>query len=137
MRYGIGMMLAGSLLFFIIPEVLLGMFKPSEQMLNIGVPMLRIIAINFPFAGYAITRAGIFQALGKSIYSMYMSIARQLLVIVPVAYLLSFIGDVTAIWWAFPISEVVGFTMSILFTRKIKREIISPMENQDIIKITG
>lgn len=130
MRYGIGMMLTGALMFFIIPEVLLSMFKPSEEMLRIGVPMLRIIAINFPFAGYAITRSGIFQALGKSIYSMYISIARQILVIVPVAYLLSFIGEVTAIWWAFPISEMVGFTMSILFTMKIKRELISPMENK-------
>lgn len=127
-RYGIGMMLVGALIFFSIPKVLLGMFNPSEQMLSTGISMLRIIAINFPFAGYAITRAGVFQALGKSIYSMYISIARQILVIIPAAYLLSLLGDVTAIWWAFPIAEIVGFTMSIFFTNKIKREIILPLD---------
>lgn len=92
--------------------------------------MLRIIAVNFPFAGYAITRGGVFQALGKSIYSMYISIARQLLVIVPVAFLLSMLGDVRVIWWAFPIAEVVGFTMSVVYTKKIRKDIIEPIGSQ-------
>lgn len=127
-RYGIGMMLAGSIIFWAIPDILLSLFDPSEQMIHIGVSMLRIIAINFPFAGYAITMGAVFQALGKSIYSMYISISRQLLVIIPVTYLLSLAGDVTAIWWAFPISEIVGFTMSVWFARKIKRDIIGPMD---------
>ena len=122
------MMLAGSIIFWAIPDILLSLFDPSEQMIHIGVSMLRIIAINFPFAGYAITMGAVFQALGKSIYSMYISISRQLLVIIPVTYLLSLAGDVTAIWWAFPISEIVGFTMSVWFARKIKRDIIGPMD---------
>ena len=129
-RYGVGIMLIGTIIFWSFPHALLSLFNPSAKMLYVGTSMLRIIAVNFPFAGYAITRGGVFQALGKSIYSMYISIARQLLVIVPVAFLLSMLGDVRVIWWAFPIAEVVGFTMSVVYTKKIRKDIIEPIGSQ-------
>lgn len=129
-RYGIGIMLAGLVIFWLFPNELLSMFNPSERMLEIGRSMLRIISLNFPFAGYAIMRGAVFQALGKSIYSMNIAIIRQIGVLIPVAFLLSLSGDVNMIWLAFPLAEIVGFTMSILYTKKIRREIIEPLSVQ-------
>ncbi len=76
-------------------------------------------------------RGSTFQALGKSVYSMNISLVRQLCVIVPAAYIFAKIGGVDMVWWAFPIAEITGFTMSLLYTRRIKRKIISKMEYED------
>lgn len=121
----ISIMLAGTVAFWVFPKQLLSIFSASPEMLRIGTAALRIISINFPFAGYAIMRGAIFQAFGKSIYTMNISIVRQLAVLLPAAWLLSLSGDVTLVWWAFPIAEVVGTTMSILYTKRIRRNIIS------------
>lgn len=123
-RLAVGIMTCGMLVFWMFPEQLLSIFSASTEMLRIGVPALRIIAINFPFAGYAIMRGAIFQAFGKSVYSMNISIVRQLVVLLPVAWLLSLSGEVTLVWWAFPIAEVLGTTMSVLYTKRIRRKII-------------
>ena len=123
-RYSVTFMVIGAMLFWIIPDKLLGFFSATDAMLRIGVPALRIIAISFPLAGYSILRSSAFQALGKSTYGMYMAIVRQLGLLLPVGWLLSLAGRVELVWWAFPIAEVSGFVMAILFTRKIRREII-------------
>ena len=123
-RYAVMIMTVGMLLFWVIPNVFLGIFDASNKMLAIGIPALRIISVGFPLAGYAIMKGSVFQALGKSIYSMNISIIRQLVVLLPAAFLLSRLGEVTYVWLAFPIAEIVGLTFSIIYSRKIHREMI-------------
>lgn len=123
-RYAVMIMIVGTALFWIIPGVFLGMFSASDKMLSIGIPALRIISIGFPLAGYAIMKGSVFQALGKSIYSMNISIVRQLVVLIPVAFALSRLGILNLVWVAFPIAEAVGIVMSILYSKKIHREMI-------------
>lgn len=124
-RYGVGFMLLGTILFWTIPDVLLGLFDASDTMMEIGVVTLRVISACFPLAGYAIMRGSVFQALGKSMYSMNISIVRQLVVLLPVAFFLSRLGKVDLVWYAFPAAELVGLAMSVAYTAKIKREIIA------------
>lgn len=123
-RYAVGFMLIGTVLFWIFPKWLLGLFDASADMMTMGIAALRIISLSFPLAGYAIMRGSVFQALGKSVYSMNISLVRQLGVLLPTAYLLSFLGNVNYVWLSFPIAELVGITMSIRYTKKIRREII-------------
>ena len=94
----------GLLLMQCIPAELFALFDAGEDMLAIGVPALRIISISFVFAGVCIALSSVFQALGKGIYSMCISFARQLVVLVPAAYLLSLSGNVNAIWWSYPLA---------------------------------
>ena len=117
--YAVGIMLTGLIVFELFPHILLGMFNPSEMMLAIGVPALRIICISFIFAGFCIVCSSMFQALGVSMYSLILSVCRQLVVLVPAAYLLSRLGDVNLVWWAFPIAEVMSVVCCIFFLRKI------------------
>ena len=126
-RYGIGLMSVGTLIFWLFPEQLMALFSSPPEMVAMGVVALHIISLNFPFAGYAIMRGAAFQALGKSIYSMNISLVRQLLIIIPCAYVFARIGGVDMVWWAFPVAEVAGMTMSIMYTRRIRRTIISKM----------
>ena len=84
----------------------------------IGIPALRTVSIAFLAAGFCIVLSGAFQALGKGTYSMFVSIARQLVVLVPVAWLLSRTGNLNAVWWSFPIAEVMSFTLSVIFLRR-------------------
>lgn len=124
-RYGIGFMTVGMIIFWTIPHVLLGFFSASPEMMKIGTVALRYITIDYPIIGYSIMRSGVFQALGKSVYSMNTSIVRQLGVLLPAAYLLSKLGNVDYVWLSLPIAEIVGFTMTIIYTRKIRKNIIS------------
>ena len=130
-RYGICMMSVGTILFWLFPEELMALFKSPPEMVAMGVVALHIISLNFPFAGYAIMRGAAFQALGKSIYSMNISLVRQLLIIIPCAYFFAKIGGVDMVWWAFPCAEVAGVTMSILYTKRIRRTIINKMTPRD------
>lgn len=98
-------MVAGLLIFELFPRQLLAMFNASEEMYAIGVPALRRIAIHFPVAAICITLISVFQALGKGLLSMIVSFVRQVIVLLPAAYLLSLTGDVNNIWWAFIIAE--------------------------------
>ncbi|MGN0400268.1 MAG: MATE family efflux transporter [Blautia sp.] len=120
-------MLCGLSLFMIFPENLLRMFNASEAMLEIGVPALRIICLSFIFAGFCIVVGSVFQALGNGIYSLIVSAARQLLVILPVAALLAKFGGLSAVWWAIPIAEIASVTFSTYFYRKIYKEKIAPL----------
>lgn len=125
MVYAVGMMLVGFTVFQLVPDRLLGLFEASAQMMEIGVPALRTISISFLFAGFCIICLSVFQALGNGIYSLLVAVARQLLVLLPVAYLLSRLGNVNYVWWAFPTAELVSVSLSMFFMVKIYRTVIS------------
>ena len=111
------------LLFELFPSGLLGIFDASQEMLSIGCVALRIIASSFVFAGVAIICSTVFQAIGNPLHSLIMSVCRQLLVIVPVAWLLSLSGRLELVWLAFPIAEFVSVAMSIFFMKKTIRHL--------------
>ena len=115
----------GFLCFEGIPQVLLGMFNASADMLKIGVPALRIIGIHYLIAWFCIIAGTVFQALGKAVFSMIVSIMRQLVVLIPAAYILSKIGGLHVVWWSFPIAEVISFIASMAFLFRIYKTIIS------------
>ena len=123
--YAVGIMLVGLVVMEIIPVQLIGLFNATDELIELGVPALRIICLSFCFAGFCIVVGSVFQALGNGVYSMIISIARQLCVLLPVAYLLSLSGNVNLIWWSFPIAEIASVTMSTFFLVKINREVIS------------
>ena len=128
-RYAMCFMLVGMLLFEIIPGVLLGMFSPSEDMLAIGIPALRKIAILFPIAAVCIILMSTLQALGKAFFSMLVSIGRQLVVLLPAAYILAKVGGLHAVWWSLPIAESMSLALCIGFFLRVKHTIIDPMDH--------
>lgn len=109
------------------PAWLLGIFNASEEMLTIGVPALRIICTCFVFAGFGIVAGSVFQALGHGVLSMTVSIVRQLVVLLPVAWLLSLTGRLELVWLAFPLSELFSVVLCVFFTRRIVRTVLEPM----------
>ena len=123
--YAIGILTFGLVLFQVFTVPFLQLFEASETMIAIGVPALRIISISFPVAGFCIASGSAFQALGRATYSMFNSIARQLLVLLPVAFVLAQFGNVDLVWWCYPIAEIVSMTMTIIFLRKLNKEVIS------------
>ncbi len=122
--YAVGIMAVGLLVFQIFPTWLFALFEASDTMLAIGVPALRIISLSFLFAGFCIVTGSVFQALGNGVYSMLVSIARQLLVLLPVAYALSRLGNINYVWLAFPIAELVSVSMTVFFLIRINRRVI-------------
>ena len=127
-------MLAGFATFQIIPGALLGLFNASEEMLKLGIPALRTISLSFIFAGFSVISISACQALGKSIYSLFVSVGRQLVVLIPAAYLLSLIGEVKYVWWAFPIAEIMSVALCTVFLIKVMRSAFansSKTENRD------
>jgi len=122
--YAVGIMAVGLLMMQVFPGQLLMLFDASETMTAIGVPALRTISISFLFAGFCIVSGSVFQALGNGVYSMIVSIARQLVVLLPVAYLLSKLGEVGYVWWAFPIAEIASFTLSAAFLIRVYNKVI-------------
>ena len=109
----------------IIPDKLFMLFDASDHMLQMGVPALRIISIHFPIAGVCIICGTLFQALGNAVYSMINSICRQIVVLLPAAYLLAQLGNVNYVWWSFPIAEIMSLLMTCIFLVKINKDIIS------------
>lgn len=118
-------MLVGLMVFQLFPAALLNIFNASEHMLELGIPALRIISLSFIFAGYCIVMGSVFQALGNGVYSMIVSIVRQLVVLLPVAYLLAQLGNVNLVWLSFPIAELSSLALSTVFLFKINKKIIS------------
>lgn len=114
----------GFVLFESIPQALLGLFNASDDMLKIGVPALRTIGVHYLIAWFCIIVGTVFQALGKAVFSMVVSIMRQLVVLVPAAYLLAKFGGLHMVWWSFPIAEVMSFIVSLTFLIKIWNDII-------------
>jgi Na+-driven multidrug efflux pump len=126
MLYAIVYMGLGLAVFQIFPELLLGFFNMTDAAaLSVAVPCLRIISLSFVFAGFCIIAGSVFQALGKSIYSMFVSIARQLVVLIPVAFLLSKLGDAALVWWAFPIAEIMSVIVSAVFFIVVYKKVIA------------
>ena len=123
-KYAVAIMFAGLVIFQAAPEFLLGLFDASEAMLEIGVPALRMISYGFVLAGFGIVCGTAFQALGSATYSMMVSIARQLVVLLPAAYLLSLTGRVQNVWWSFQIAELVSMLITVLFLVKIYKGVI-------------
>ncbi len=124
-------MLAGLLAFQAVPELLLSIFHPSESFLSIGVQALRIVSIHFPIAAVGIALGASFQALGNGVYSTVISLCRQLIVLLPAAFLLSLTGSVNAVWWAFPIAEVVSLALTLIFYKRIYRQRVLPMVGEE------
>ncbi len=118
----VGYMLCGLAAFQIIPDQLLSIFNAGEEMLAIGRVALRTISISFVFAGFCIVTSCVCQALGKSVYSLLTSVGRQLLVLIPAAYLLSLSGNVDLVWWAFPIAEIVSLALSLTFMLRVLKK---------------
>lgn len=114
----LGIMLIGVACFELMPETLLKMFNASDSMLSIGIPALRLIAPSYFGAAFAIILISVFQALGDAIYSMFISFARQLIVLLPVAYLLSLTGNINNVWYCFMIAEVVSLLCCFAFMRR-------------------
>lgn len=123
-KYAVAIMFVGLVVFQAIPDMLLNLFDASESMLAIGVPALRTISYSYLLAGFCIICGTAFQALGRAGYSMVVSIARQLVVLLPVAYLLAMTGNVNAVWWAFPIAEMMSLLMTVIFLVKINKQVI-------------
>ena len=130
MVYAIGLMTIGFITFQVWPRQLLNIFDASEQMLSIGIPALRIISLHFLLAGFNIIALSTCQALGKAVYSMITSICRQLVVLLPAAYILSKFGDVNYIWWSFPIAEIVALIITAGFLIKTYKENIKPIQEE-------
>ena len=127
--YAVGYMALGLAIFQIFPETLLSFFNMTDAAtLSIAVPCLRIISLAFVFAGFCIIAGSVFQALGKSIYSMFVSIARQLVVLIPAAYILAQFGDAAIVWWSFPIAEIISVIASLVFFIIVYKNVIAKVE---------
>lgn len=118
----ISIMVIGCITFLAIPGTLLSFFKASDDMMAIGIPALRTICLSFPLAGVCIAMGSIFQAFSKSFYSLVVSVGRQLVVLIPVAWLFSKTGVIDLVWWAFPIAELMSLVLSSYFFRKLYKE---------------
>ncbi len=120
-------MAIGTAAFIAIPETLLHLFNASDDMIAIGIPALRTISLSFPIAGACIVMGSIFQAFSKSIYSLIVSVGRQLVVLIPAAWLLSKTGVLSNVWFAFPIAEIASLILSVTFFTKLYKSTISEL----------
>ena len=129
--YASCIMVLGTVLFWVIPGPLLKIFDASETLLSVGIPALRIISLSFCMAGACIALGSSFQALGKSVYSMITSIVRQLVFLIPIAYVLArygaSVGNSDLVWWSYPIAEVFSLTLTLCFFRHVYKTTIAPL----------
>ena len=109
-------------------KTLLSLFDASEHMISIGVPALRTISWAFVFAGYSIICSSVFQALGNGVYSMLISIARQLVIIIPIAFIFAKLFGLDMVWWSYPIAEIASVILCTFFLRRILKEKLADME---------
>lgn len=125
--YAMAIIFIGLFVMQVFPEALLGMFNATPDMLAIGIPALRIVSLSFLFAGFNIIACSVFQSLGNGVYSMLASIGRQLVVLLPAAWLLSLSGKVELVWWAFPIAEIMSLLLCVIFFAATYKKIIKPL----------
>lgn len=125
--YAIGIMIIGFSIFQLAPHLLLGLFEASDNMLEIGIPALKIISVHFLVAGFCIVALSFFQALGYGVLSLIVSLVRQLIVLLPAAWLLSLSGRLELVWWAFPIAEVISVVLSAAFLLYAYRKEVKPL----------
>ncbi|MCD7739100.1 MAG: MATE family efflux transporter [Lachnospiraceae bacterium] len=130
MLYAECIMLFVFLLMQLIPTQLLRLFSASDDMLAIGVPALRTISYSFLLAGICVVCTSFFQALGSGVSSMLISFLRQLVVLVPLAFLLSQTGDLSMVWYAWPIAELVSLSFSIIFFIRLDRKLLKPIREE-------
>lgn len=128
--YAVCIMLIGFAVFQMIPDKLLLLFDASQDMMDIGIKALKTISYSFIFAGFCIIIMSVFQALGNGVFSLLVSVARQLLVLLPVAYCLSKTGKVELVWYAFPIAEIVSVALSSIFFNRIYHKVIKPLDKK-------
>ena len=128
--YALCVLSVGTLLMLFVPELLLKMFSASDEMLKMGAPAFRIISIAVLFASYGIVTSNFFQAVGNGVLSMFMSLIRQLIVLVPMAYLLGYTVGYHAVWWAIPIAEFVSSLLAVFGWFYIKRKILNNMPKE-------
>lgn len=132
LTYATGIMLVAFAVFQLLPSQLLMLFDASEEMLKIGIPAFRIISLHYLLAGFCIAIGSVFQAFGKGMLSMIVSICRQLVALVPAAFLLAyFVRDVDAFWWCFPVAEVVSAIVSVICYVYIYKVIIKKVKNNE------
>ena len=125
--YAEGIMVLGFCIFEFFPGQVLGLFSASQAMLTIGIPAMRIICLHFLLAGTSIVLSSVFQALGNGLFSLIVSVCRQLFVLLPAAWLLAQTGNVNNVWWAFLIAEFVSILMSLAFYARINKTTIAPL----------
>ena len=129
--YASCIMVLGVIIFWAIPGPLLKIFDATDTMLQVGVPALRIISLSFCMAGACIALGSSFQALGKAVYSMTTSIIRQLVFLVPIAYVLArygySIGNDDLVWWSYPLAEIASLLVTLVFFRRLYRTLIAPL----------
>ncbi len=125
--FACGYMFLGTLVMLIFPRQLLGWFDASETMLSIGIPALRIIGSSFTIAAFCIVCSTVFQALGNGVYSMLISIARQLVVLLPTAFLLAQTGNINLVWIAFPLAEIISLGVTLFFYRRLMKKKVSTL----------
>lgn len=128
--YAVSIMVLAFVVLHIVPAQLLGLFNASEKMMEIGIPALKTISISFIFAGFCVIAGSFFQALGNGIYSTLVSFTRQLIFLVPLAFLFSKTGNIDIVWWAWPIAELASLVVSMYFLRRINNKIIRPMKEE-------
>lgn len=126
--YAAGIMLIGFVLFQMFPQYFLYLFDALPEMLQIGIPELRIISISYLFAGFCIICGSVFQALGNAVYGLIVAVSRQLVVLLPAAYFLAGTERVVNVWWTFPIAEIASLVMTIVFLLYTNKKIIGKME---------
>ncbi|MCI6730795.1 MAG: MATE family efflux transporter [Lachnospiraceae bacterium] len=129
---GFGACAVGFALFEFFPVPLLKLFDASDNMLTIGTHALKVIAFHYLAAWFCIIIGSLFQAVGKATYTMYTSVARQLVILLPAAYILAKIGGMNLIWWSLPIAEIMSLIMTLIFLRSTMKFI-----NQEIAKFGG
>lgn len=127
----VGIMLIGLIFFQVFPEGLLKLFNASDHMLEVGVPALRIISTSFLFAGYCIILGSVFQALGNGVYSLIVSVARQLLCILPLAYVFARVAGLHAVWYSFPLAELISVTLTTILFRRIYVKKLKNLKNDN------
>lgn len=126
-RYAVGLMLVGMVVFWTLTPQLLAIFNASETMLEIGIPALRLISLSFLFAGVNIIRISTMQALGHGVFSLVISVLRQLGVLLPAAFIFSHIWGLSATWMAFPLAEIVALGITMFLWSKVYRNEIKPL----------
>jgi putative MATE family efflux protein len=117
--YAVGIMSLGTMVFQIFPDKLLHLFNATAEMSAIGVPALRIISIHYLFAAFCIVSLSVFQALGNGLESLFVAVSRQLILLLPIAWLLSLTGSVNAIWWTFPLTEGATLVLCAFFMKRL------------------
>ena len=136
-KYAMSIMTVGTIVFWALTPQLLGIFNASEQMLEIGIPALRLISLSFLIAGFNIIRISTMQALGHGVISLTVSVLRQLFVLLPSAFIFSRVWGLNATWMAFPIAEIAALFVTIYFWRKVYRNEIQPIFDEVAAKETA